>query len=89
MVAKRKGEKWFIGGITNGKEKTRETELNFDFLEKGKTYTMTYFEDGINAGKQEWTIEKKPSRLKRVTKQQLKWSETADGPRCLNSLNGK
>ncbi|MBB6131121.1 glycoside hydrolase family 97 protein [Mucilaginibacter lappiensis] len=52
VVAKRQGEKWFIGGITNGKEDTREIELNFDFLEKGKTYHMTYFEDGINAGRQ-------------------------------------
>ncbi len=41
-----------MGGITNGKEKTREIELDFDFLPKGRTYTMTYFEDGINAGRQ-------------------------------------
>ncbi|MDQ2752572.1 MAG: glycoside hydrolase family 97 protein, partial [Bacteroidota bacterium] len=37
VVAKRKNETWFIGGITNGKEKTREIPLNFDFLSKGKT----------------------------------------------------
>ncbi len=64
VVAKRKGEKWFIGGITNSKEKTREIELNFDFLEKGKTYTMTYFEDGINAGRQAMDYRKKTMQVK-------------------------
>jgi alpha-glucosidase len=64
VVAKRKGDKWFIGGITNGKEKTREVELNFDFLEKGKTYTMTYFEDGINAGRQAMDYRRKTKQVK-------------------------
>jgi alpha-glucosidase len=64
VVAKRKGEQWFIGGITNGKEKSREAELNFDFLEKGKTYTMTYFEDGINAGKQAMDYRRKTMQVK-------------------------
>ena len=64
VTAKRKGNKWFIGGINNGKEQTRETEINFDFLEKGKTYTMTYFEDGINAGKQAMDYRKKTIQVK-------------------------
>ncbi len=64
VVAKRKGNQWFIGGITNGKETTREIELNFDFLEKGKTYTMTYFEDGINAGRQAMDYRKKTMEVK-------------------------
>jgi alpha-glucosidase len=64
VVAKRKGNKWFIGGITNGKEKTREVELNFDFLEKGKVYNMTYFEDGINAGRQAMDYRRKTKQVK-------------------------
>jgi alpha-glucosidase len=64
VVAKRKGEEWFIGGITNNKEKTREVEINFDFLEKGKTYTMTYFEDGINAGRQAMDYRRKTMQVK-------------------------
>ncbi|WP_216848972.1 glycoside hydrolase family 97 protein [Pedobacter sp. L105] len=64
VVAKRKGKKWFIGGITNGKENTRTLTLNFDFLEKNKTYTMTYFEDGINAGKQAMDYRKKVVHVK-------------------------
>ncbi|MBP5393816.1 MAG: glycoside hydrolase family 97 catalytic domain-containing protein, partial [Bacteroidaceae bacterium] len=47
VVAKRKGDKWFIGGITNSTE--RDLQLKFDFLPEGKQYKMTYFEDGINA----------------------------------------
>jgi len=64
VVAKRKGAQWFIGGIVNGKEKERNIELNFDFLEKDKTYTMTYFEDGINAGKQAMDYRKKTVQVK-------------------------
>jgi len=64
VVAKRKGDKWFIGGITNGKEKTRETDINFDFLDKGKTYTMTYFEDGINADRQAMDYRHKTIQVK-------------------------
>ena len=64
VVAKRKGNTWFIGGITNSKEKERQVELNFDFLPKGKTYTMTYFEDGINAGHQAMDYRKKTKQVK-------------------------
>ena len=50
VVAKRKGKKWFIGGITNGKE--RAITLNLGFLSKNKSYEMTSFADGINADRQ-------------------------------------
>ncbi|MBE7168962.1 MAG: glycoside hydrolase family 97 protein [Williamsia sp.] len=64
VVAKRKGGQWFIGGITNNREKTREIELDFDFLENGKTYTMTYFEDGINANRQAMDYRRKTVQVK-------------------------
>jgi len=64
VVAKRKNSTWFIGGITNGKEKERNIDLTLDFLEKGKTYTMTYFEDGINAGHQAMDYRKKTIQVK-------------------------
>jgi alpha-glucosidase len=64
LVAKRKGTKWYIGGITNGKEDKRDIELNFNFLEAGKSYTMTYFEDGINAGRQAMDYRKKTIKLR-------------------------
>ena len=52
VVAKRKGDRWFIGGITNNSEKVREFKVNLDFLNAGKAYRMTAFEDGINADRQ-------------------------------------
>lgn len=35
-----------------------------DFLPKGKIYTMTYFEDGINAGRQAMDYRKKRMQVK-------------------------
>ena len=52
IVAKRKGEKWYIGGMTNNKENERQFEINLDFLKDYKTYRLTSFEDGVNAGRQ-------------------------------------
>lgn len=59
IVAKRKGSKWFIGGITNGAEKERNFKLNLNFLKSGKSYKITSFEDGINAGYQAMDYRKK------------------------------
>ena len=47
VVAKRKGDKWFVGGITNSTE--RDMQLKLDFLPAGKQYKMTSFKDGVNA----------------------------------------
>lgn len=68
MVAKRKGNSWFIGGIANGKQKERKVELNFDFLQKDKAYTMTYFEDGVNAGRQAMDYRRKTTPVKQGDK---------------------
>lgn len=50
VVAKRKGKKWFVGGITNGK--TRNISIDLSFLSNGKSYKMTSFSDGVNADRQ-------------------------------------
>ena len=50
VVAKRKGEKWYIGAITN--TKACNLEIKLDFLQDGKTYRMSSFKDGINASVQ-------------------------------------
>ena len=47
IVAKRKGDNWWIGGITNDNQ--RDFQLKLDFLTEGKHYYMTSFEDGVNA----------------------------------------
>ncbi len=46
VVAKRKGSKWFIGGITG--ESPRDFQLKLDFLGDG-SHRMTAFKDGVNA----------------------------------------
>ena len=72
VVAKRKESKWFIGGICNGAEKVRSLQLNLDFLEKGRSYTLTYFEDGINAGRQAMDYRKKIIQVKSGDKIDIK-----------------
>jgi len=64
IVAKRKGTKWFIGGITNSGEKERSFKLNLNFLKTGKSYKVTSFEDGINAGYQAMDYRKKNYEVK-------------------------
>jgi alpha-glucosidase len=61
VVAKRKGTQWFIGGITNGQE--RDISLKLDFLEEGREYRMTSFEDGINANRQAMDYKRKESSV--------------------------
>lgn len=52
IVAKRKADKWYIGGITNNSENERVFELPLHFLPAGKNFQMTAFEDGCNANQQ-------------------------------------
>ncbi|RUT72523.1 glycoside hydrolase family 97 protein [Flavobacterium cupreum] len=59
IVAKRKGAKWFIAGITNGSQKERSFVIKLDFLKTSKSYRLTSFEDGINAGYQAMDYKKK------------------------------
>lgn len=45
-VAKRKGDEWFVGALTNWDKRT--ITIDFSFLPAG-TYKATVFTDGINA----------------------------------------
>lgn len=64
IVAKRKGNKWYIGGITNNTQKERIFEIPVDFLENDHLYSITSFEDGINAGRQAMDYRKKQGQIK-------------------------
>ena len=46
VVAKRKGQKWFVGAITNGP--LRDLTLSLSFLASGN-HKLTAFKDGVNA----------------------------------------
>lgn len=70
LVAKRKGNKWYIGGMTNNTE--RQLEISLDFLNAGTSYKMTSFEDGINAGRQAMDYRRKESHVKSGDKIQIK-----------------
>jgi alpha-glucosidase len=43
VTARRSGNNWFVGGITNIQARTINIPL--DFLEKGKTYTAHIYQD--------------------------------------------
>lgn len=52
IVAKRKDNKWFIGGITNNSEMERKFDISLDFIPENTNLKMTAFEDGVNSGHQ-------------------------------------
>lgn len=64
IVAKRKGDKWFIGGMTNGKKEERIFQIPLDFLEENRSYEMTSFEDGLNAGRQAMDYKKRKFKVR-------------------------
>lgn len=47
ITARKKGDKWFIGSMSNWQP--RELKLSLDFLDASSTYSATICEDGINA----------------------------------------
>ncbi len=63
VVARRKGDKWYIGGITNGTP--RDLTLNLDFLADGKTYRATSFVDAVNSSVQAMDYRKQSAQVKK------------------------
>jgi alpha-glucosidase len=59
-VARKKGDTWYIGSMTNWNP--REMILDLTFLGKG-TYEIVTFEDGINADRYGSDFAKKISRI--------------------------
>ena len=61
VVARRKGDKWYIGGISGSKGK--EVTINLDFLPEGKEFNMDYFQDGVNAERQAMDYKKDSKKV--------------------------
>ena len=61
IVARRSGNKWYIGGITN--ETARDIDVKLDFLAEGLSYNATSFTDGINSSVQAMDYRKESTRL--------------------------
>jgi len=51
VVAKRKGDKWYIGAM-NASDEWTSVSFDLDFLKPDTDYRMTSFSDGINAPRQ-------------------------------------
>jgi len=64
VVARRKGAKWYVGGITA--DKGYETGIALDFLPADREFRMTSFEDGVNADRQATDYKR---RVRTVTSQ--------------------
>jgi len=47
ITARKKGENWFIGSMSNWQP--RELKLSLDFLDASSEYGATFCEDGVNA----------------------------------------
>ncbi|WP_031428907.1 glycoside hydrolase family 97 protein [Flavimarina sp. Hel_I_48] len=75
LIAKRKGDVWFIGGITNGEKKERTFTVPLNFLKQGQNYEMTSFVDGINAGTQALDYEKKSQIVEKESKIDIKMAK--------------
>ena len=63
IVARRSGNKWYIGGITN--ETARDIDVKLDFLAEGLSYKATSFTDGINSSVHAMDYRKESTRLSR------------------------
>ena len=70
VMAKRRGNKWFVGGITNDKE--RELDVTLDILPEGKTMQMTSFVDGVNAGRMAMDYRQQKAAVSKGTKLHIK-----------------
>ena len=71
-VAKRKGDKWYIGAIANSQVCDRRMTLPLDFLADGVDYEMVSIEDGINANRQAMDYRRKTSTVSADTSLDVK-----------------
>lgn len=71
VVAKRKGQKWFIAGLCNGEKDQRTITVNLDFLGSGQ-HNMTSFSDGVNANWQAMHYKKQQTSVSKSTRLEIK-----------------
>lgn len=71
IVAKRKGDDWYVGGIVNGDQHWRQFDITLDFLDDGE-YILTAFEDGVNSPTQAMHYVKSSRKVRKGDKISLK-----------------
>ncbi len=69
LIARRKGEEWFVAAMTDGNE--RELNLDLSFLSEG-AHSMVIFSDGINADKYAEDFKKETREVKSGDKIKIK-----------------
>lgn len=65
IVAKRHGDQWYIGAMTNSDKEERVFNVSLDFLSAKTDYHVVAFEDGPNATKVAMDYKKKELQVKR------------------------
>jgi alpha-glucosidase len=65
VVARRNGNDWYVGAMTNWTE--RDIEIDLSFLPAGN-FTMDAYQDGINADRMASDYKKTTSRVSKSTK---------------------
>ncbi|MDR5589033.1 glycoside hydrolase family 97 protein [Christiangramia sp. SM2212] len=86
IVAKRKGNSWFIGGM-NGTNEDIQLDLELDFLPKNKSFEMVSFEDGINAGRQAMDYKKIQTEIDSNTKYKIRMVRNGGWAAVINELD--
>ena len=69
ILARKKGENWYIGAITDWD--SREFEIDFSFLSDG-IYEIEYIEDGINAAERAIDYKRKTRNITNKDKIEIK-----------------
>ncbi len=82
VMAKRKGDKWFIGGITNDKQ--RELDVTLNILPEGKTMQMTSFVDGVNANRMAMDYRQEKTSVNKDTKLHIKMARNGGFAAVIN-----
>ena len=70
VMAKRRGDKWFVAGITN--DNKRDIEVTLNILPEGKDMQMTSFVDGVNANRMAMDYRVEQSTVNNATKLHIK-----------------
>lgn len=72
LVARRKGQEWYVGAMTDWT--ARELEVDFSFLPAGK-FQLEAYQDGVNAGRHGSDYKKVKNLITRTAKVKIKLAE--------------
>ena len=70
VIARRSGDKWFVGAITNGEPRT--VTVNLDFLSPNRDFHLTGFADGMNADRSAMDYIRRESEIRSTSTLTLK-----------------